>query len=146
MKHTIAWTIGIALQYFVPQAYADAPPGRYTIASDTVRDNRTMLTWQRAVTADSYSQGAASSYCSSLTLAGHSDWRLPTRAELSSLQDMTRVNPVIDLHAFPGTPLAWFWSSTRFVGRSAAGWTIDFVGGATRGTAVSDSCRVRCVR
>jgi hypothetical protein len=116
------------------------------MTAETVRDNYTMLTWQRVVPADSYSHGAASNYCFNLVLAGHSDWRLPTRAELSSLPDSTRVNPAIDLRAFPGTPLASFWSSTIYVLGAEDAWTVEFAGGLMMHKPVMDAHRVRCVR
>jgi hypothetical protein len=127
-------------------ALADAPPGRYTFpASGTVYDTRTQLTWQQAVDAGTYSQSAASTYCTGLSLAG-SGWRLPTLRELLTLVDPTRSNPSIDPTAFPSTPIAAFWSSSPYVASGGNGWIVDFYDGYSYDDVTSIARRVRCVR
>ena len=100
-------------------ASADLPnASNYSDLGDgTVRDNVTGLLWQKAVdmTTQKLAWDAAKSYCAALTLAGHT-WRLPTRIELLSIVDFTRVGSAIDSTAFPGTPGgAYNWTSSPSV-------------------------------
>ena len=128
-------------------AHADAPPGRYTLTADTVLDTRTGLMWQRAVDATTRSQADAATYCAGLTLDGHSDFRLPTRAELLSIVDRSRYNPSIDTAAFPDTPAEIFWSSTPFAGGSGQAWIVNFHAGYTNPHAdASSAFHARCAR
>jgi hypothetical protein len=126
---------------------AGAPnPASYTDNGDgTVTDNVTGLMWQRAVPADTYSWEQAKAYCPTLKLAGHSDWRLPTRIELVSIVDFGRSDPAIDTTYFPSTPSGRFWSSS--FGSWYDAWIVGFGSGDTLCAAVSNTaCNVRCVR
>jgi hypothetical protein len=130
-------------------AAANAPPGRYTISQELVRDNGTNLTWQRRLDAATRTQAQAASYCAALTLAG-GGFRLPTAFELRSIIDVTRVNAAIDPEAFPETPSAWFWTSTPYVAPDGDGinriWYVDFGDGGAYGEPAQNPHRVRCVR
>ena len=62
-------------------------------------DNVTGLMWQQTAdrdgngevkAVDKLSQSDAISYCSNLSLAGYSDWKLPDAKELQSIVDYTR--------------------------------------------------------
>jgi Protein of unknown function (DUF1566) len=114
-----------------PSSYSDQGDG-------TVRDNVTGLLWQKAVdmTTQKLTWDAAKSYCSALTLAGHT-WRLPTRIELLSIVDFTRVGSAIDATAFPGTPGgAYHWTSSPWVVSQIAtkpqdSWIVNFYEGLT---------------
>ncbi len=65
-----------------PLGNASAPA--YVVASDTVYDPVTDLTWQRAVGAERFVYADAASRCAGLML-GAATWRLPTVKELESL-------------------------------------------------------------
>jgi len=69
---------------------------------DTVTDNITGLTWQQSADTnrdgsvdadDKLSQSDAISYCSNLSFAGHSDWRLPDIKTIYSLIDFSGSDP-----------------------------------------------------
>jgi hypothetical protein len=135
-------------------AHAEAPPGRYEVAPDTVRDTRTKLMWQRFTANDDHTWDEANAYCETLELAGFSDWRLPNVAELGSLVDYTRVDPAIDSKAFPKTPAIWTWASPQI---DNVAWVIYFNTGAsgrvhtdeytdTEGNRILIRAKVRCVR
>jgi hypothetical protein len=131
----------------------------YTDNGDgTVTDNVTGLMWQKAVPTTSttsttpmtFAWSAAVSYCPTLRLATHNDWRLPTEIELASLIDDSGagISANINNGVFPNTPSTAFWSSTPLAGSSSAAWFVDFTGGSgnTATGAVTVSYAVRCVR
>jgi hypothetical protein len=74
-----------------------------TDGGESVHDNVTCLDWQKTAPTGSYSWDQAIAYCDGLTLAGHDDWRLPTRIELTSIVDYTQ-SPAIDRASFPSAP------------------------------------------
>ena len=89
----------------MPNVLPDLPnPASYdTSVAGIVLDKVTGLIWQRSVSAPSYTWTEAKSYCEGLTLAGYSDWRLPTRIELVSLVT-GEWNPSRDPQAVANTP------------------------------------------
>ena len=68
------------------------------VAFDTSRN----LMWERASGSGTYTWGDALGRCESMTLAGQSDWRLPTVKELVTLVDVTRSAPATDPAVFVG--------------------------------------------
>lgn len=67
----------------------------------TITDNATGLMWQQADDGNTRDWENSLSYCENLTLAGHSDWRLPNAKELQSIIEYTRCpdatnSPAID--------------------------------------------------
>lgn len=123
-----------------PASYDTSTPG-------VVLDRVTGLMWQRDVKGR-YDWAAAKTYCTGLTLAGHSDWRLPTEVELFSLVDFTVAppNPTLDATAFPDTATEpMFWSSLPASGGVAA-WGVSFQDGTADYQQVTNSQQVRCVR
>jgi len=76
-------------------------PSSYTVdaTNDTVTDDVTGLMWQRGVDDSEFLEIEAIDYCGNLLHGGHDDWRLPSRIELVSLVDFTRVEPAIDTNA-----------------------------------------------
>jgi hypothetical protein len=114
-----------------------------------VTDNVTGLQWEQPAMGCSAGcdQADAAAYCASLSLAGHSDWRLPTRIELVSIVDDTQHSPAIDPTFFPGTSNQYFKTSSV----PASGPGNSFViGGAEGDTAIGSTSppvgTVRCVR
>ncbi len=81
---------------------------------------------------DGISQEACAERCSELRLLGHSDWRLPTRAELAALVDDTRHEPAIDTGLFPRVKSRWHWTSTPCAWSSASAWGVHFRYGGVR--------------
>ena len=117
-----------------------------TVAGDElVEDRVTGLTWQRNASANGRSWQAAQDYCESLSYGGSSAWALPTRLELVSLLDNTRITPAIDLQAFPNTLAEWFWSSTPFAGEAARAWHVYFYPGAPDVDDIASTFLARCV-
>lgn len=130
-----------------PLAEAAAPVGRFTVATDTVKDNVTGLVWQRAVPAASYNWTNAKTYCQGLSLGGFtSGWRLPAVKELSSIVDRRASNPAIDPAAFPATPASGFWTSSAYVATTSGAWVVRFYDGNAGAYGFTYTSRVRCVR
>ncbi|PZU17569.1 MAG: hypothetical protein DI589_25905 [Shinella sp.] len=61
-----------------------------------------------------------------LTLAGHSDWDLPTIDELSLLVDRSRYSPAINTDFFHDTQNDWYWTKTPAAWSSASAWSVGF--------------------
>jgi hypothetical protein len=97
----------------------------------TVTDTNTGLMWQQN-TGGEMNWEASLSYCENLSLAGYSDWRLPTVKELASIVDRTKSKPAIDEDYFPDTVSSYYWSSTTLANISGYAWYVDFFYGYVR--------------
>jgi len=112
--------------------YTNYSDGRFTVWSDStnlVVDNDSGLTWARNANIDGKKDWTnAMTYCTNLTYAGSSDWRLPSITEFSrylaqggsttGLVDSfgTTNSPALPPgHPFTSVQLSGYWSSTPFV-------------------------------
>jgi hypothetical protein len=126
--------------------------GQFVVSPDglTVTDTITGLVWQRdgsgtreGCDLDGFcSWAAAKAYCAALD--GASGWRLPSRMELLTIVDFTRLP--VDLTSFPDTPGNNFWTSSPRAGSSSEAWYVDFLFGQSGYFDVHNGGRVRCVR
>jgi TPR repeat protein len=138
-------------QWPMPNSQADVTAGApnlesYTDNGDgTVTDNVTSLMWQKAVPLDTYTWTDAAAYCRRLTLAGHSDWRLPSIIELYSIVDLGQ-NGSINGTYFPSTPLNQYWSSSPVAGGPDGAWHVWFGFGGASYRFVHFASNVRCLR
>lgn len=93
----------------------------------------------------------AAAYCDGLTLAGYTDWYLPSELELASIVDFTVGKAALDRTAFPPT-LETLWTSSRYVGSNMPGgdtagpWLINFGYGTSYHDVYIQFAGVRCVR
>ncbi len=113
----------------------------------TVQDDVTGLIWQQDV-GGSYVWSDAISYCEDLSLAGHDDWRLPTRIELLSIVDHTRTSPAVDTSVLP-TPSGFFWTATPWAVSAdpPRSWIVNFYEGLTSNNGyTTGEYNARCVR
>jgi hypothetical protein len=111
----------------------------------TVTDPLTRLMWEQATDPTKRSQAGAADYCRALTLAGHCDYRLPTRIELASLVAYAKnTAPQIDTAAFPGGLSFAYWTSSS--GPFGAFW-VNFANGLVDPNSNPlNLAFVRCVR
>jgi hypothetical protein len=121
------------------------PTPRYAYDAEVVLDHATGLAWQRGHLGPLGWLDALAS-CESLSLAGHQDWRLPTLKETQTLVDDRRLQPSIDVVAFPGTPSEWFWSSTPIQYPPDEGWATSYTDGYASIHAFTELHLFRCVR
>ena len=129
----------------VPDPLGAHPPSYDTSVAGIVTDNVTKLIWQRAVDLGNYTWATAQAYCDNLSLAGFTDWRLPTRIELVTLTN-SGFAPSIDTSAFPGTPSAEFWTSSSAQFPPGDAFTVEFTSANTATENPTSTYRVRCVR
>lgn len=62
-------------------------------------------------------------------LCGRNDWRMPSRDELQTLLDASRIGkgPAMDAEYFPGTVAAEYWTGTTFRMYPRGAWAIDTI-------------------
>ncbi len=142
----------------------------YTDNGDgTVTDNVTGLMWQKGLPEGKYSQSVCQTYADTCTLAGYTDWRLPTIQELYSLilfsgktmMTEDQCIPYIDTDAFDfrfgGTVIsderiidAQYATSTIYKGTTMGGnvtmFGVNFVDGRIKGYPVNKDFEVKVVR
>jgi hypothetical protein len=159
VSDSIAWAVnfdnGITWYHFknTPQ-YVRGVRGKLFFSNDafdlfdqsTVTDIRSGLMWQRNSTENAINWEQSLSYCQNLTLSGFTDWRLPTKKELISIVDYTKMNPSVYVPAFTDTQMSAYWSSTVDTNNADhQAWCI-YMDIGFDGNAQDGNASVRCVR
>ena len=79
--------------------------------------------------------------------AGEAQWRMPSRRELESLQDLTLHDPCVDLARYPDTKSGWYWSATPCAWSSGYAWFVSFnYGNSNNDRRGNNNAFVRAVR
>lgn len=125
----------------IPQSFTDNGDG-------TVTDNTSGRMWQQSDDNTGRNWQQAHAYCDSLTLAGHTDWRLPDIKELRGIVDNTVDYPAINGTYYPGTDSDPYWSSTSVASTPTRAWYVNFNLGYVihQAKTVSTNVCVRCIR
>lgn len=120
----------------------------YEVTTDAVLDLGTGLMWQRKIDASKKVSLLGITTCTDPTLAGFSDWRLPTVLELATILEFGGQIPTIASPSFPETPADFFATSTGLwsAGKQSSTnkWSVNFATGLTLNG--SPEGYVRCVR
>jgi len=102
-------------------------PGFADHGDGTITDNLTGLMWTKNANLPGGTTNwqQALDYANNLTLAGYSDWRLPNRKELYSLQDFSRYDPALPAgHPFTNVQNSHYWSSTTYANFADRAWRV----------------------
>ncbi|RLA66611.1 MAG: hypothetical protein DRQ78_04050 [Epsilonproteobacteria bacterium] len=90
----------------------------------------------------------AASYCSNLSLGGHTDWRLPSLSELLSIRQTGTYSPALDTIAFNHNSTDYlYWSSSNRTHDAHDAWYVHFSDGSILYAHKNlTAAYVRCVR
>ncbi|MEI6175759.1 MAG: DUF1566 domain-containing protein [Verrucomicrobiota bacterium] len=128
------------------------PPTYKDNGDGTVTDIVTGLMWQKADGGEmTWEQAVA--YATTLSLGGHSDWRLAFAKELYSITDQGTINPAINATYFTTSAAEYWWSSDVAVDDATKVWAANAGGGIgphpkteTLSAGGTKRFHVRCVR
>lgn len=84
-------------------------------------------------------------YCSSLTLNGYTDWKLPSIKELQSIVDISKKKPSINSE-FKFVVPSSYWSKSQDLVNKNNAWYVGFKTGATFRDSKDYDCYIRCIR
>ena len=95
----------------------------------TVTDTITGLMWQQTDGGEMTIENATT-YCSTLTLASFSDWRLPSAHEAFSILNHQNTNPALNTSIFsPTTAAEYWWTSDKQANDLTKIWATNAGGG-----------------
>ncbi len=104
-----------------PQFFIDNSNG-------TITDTVTGLMWQQTDGGEMTIENAET-YCDTLTVGGHTDWRLPTIYEAVSILNFQNVNPPLDTKVFTKTGAEYWWTSQKQANDVTRVWETNGGGG-----------------
>lgn len=114
--------------------------------NETVTDRTTGLIWQQSEFGAMTWQDALT-FCSTLSLAGYRNWRLPDIISLQSLTDPKRLKPALDPAYFPRVQSTHYWTSSEYMADKSKAWEVGFGNGDLYFHTKTDlPTYVRCVR
>lgn len=121
------------------------PEGSFASDAESSLDLTTGLRWTHQVSGALRDFDAAL-YCAQQKADGARDWRLPTRAELTSLVDFNRDGLMSSAPAFAWNPDTYcHWSASR-AADGWGSWVVNLWGGKSMTYGDTYTCVVRCVR
>lgn len=118
----------------------------FSLTAEVAHDSTTNLEWQRSPPVETFSQADALLYCNALEIASHTDWRLPTRIELTSIINYVVKSPAAYLDSFPDTTSEAFWTASSYALDTSSAWAVNFTDGSVIPQGKDNALRLRCVR
>lgn len=112
----------------------------------TLRDLASGLQWQKEDAGPERTWEEALSYCGTLVLGGHDDWRVPEVKELASIVDFTASTMFAGDTRFSGTSPSYYWTSTTVDHDTSRAWSIHWSWALWELDAKDGANPVRCVR
>lgn len=101
----------------------------FTINGDgTVTDTITGLMWQKTDGGEMTIENAVI-YCDTLTLGGHTNWRLPNAHEGFSILNHQQANPALNSAVFTTTTADYWWTGDFQVNDASKVWATNAGGG-----------------
>jgi len=105
---------------------------RFVVLSDfnneAVLDRETGLVWEQSPSPVAGGWPAARLTCTNRNVGNRAGWRLPSVAELSSLQDRSLQAPFI-ANVFSNIQSASYWSGSTDVDTPTSAWAVEFSNG-----------------
>ena len=114
-----------------------------------VLDNNTGLMWQQTMPSTTYIWEDAKSYCSNLTYAGYSDWRLPSPVEFHTISNNGRYAPAFNTTYFPNitnSNTSRFWTSQEHKADTTNAYYVRYYTAYSYLELKTASYNVMCVR
>lgn len=116
----------------------------------TMLDTVTGLCWLKDMnTFGNFTWSNAASNCSSLTVGGRSDWRVPAKPELLTLIDQIggggSTCSTLTVFGFIGCQNNWYWSSVEYHPNTAYVWSVNFNDGNSNEHIKTSTRYVTCV-
>jgi hypothetical protein len=108
--------------------YSINTPSFIDNGNGTITDMVTGLMWQQVDGGEMTIENAPN-YCSSLTLGGYTDWRLPTPIESFSILNLQRNNPALNTTFFPSSGADYWWTNTFQANDNTKVWCTNAGGG-----------------
>ena len=146
-------------QHLQHNIISTSPSNVFTDNGDgTVTDQRTGLMWMRCPVGQRWKAYQCHGKAVALDIekfqkklrnrkyAGHTDWRIPEIDELSTITELARINPAINVTIFPNTPAKSFWSNTVFSNDTRKYWQVQFLYGDNHVDNKSVKAHLRLVR
>jgi len=128
----------------------------HVVGDGTIIDWKTLLVWQQEPTSDKMEWQKAMDYARDLRLAGYSNWRLPTKAEIEAF---LVGHLYTDVQNGAEKPSAWlarngfkniqdyaYWSSSEYEADTNFAWGVHMVSGNVHNAVKSVDFFALCVR
>jgi hypothetical protein len=132
--------------------YTINPPDLTDNNDGTVTDNLTGLLWEQKTEGNEpiiLSYNDAQAYCENLSLGDSDDWRVPTRKEYSTLINMSRLSPSLDITYFPyytsSATTIHYWTSSDYHDDPTKVWKMQLSWGIIEAASKQEMNKIRCV-
>ncbi len=112
----------------------------------TITDTNSGLMWQRKTDDSGMNWQEALNYAENLSLAGYTDWRIPSLKELRTIVNYNLHHPAIDVEIFPDKVSSIYWSATTDTYSIDKAWCVHFLLGSRNQQSKLATNYVRAVR